>query len=201
MASEIRCQTGEVIEFADKGKFHLGVVVSVDEKTGKVKLIHATGREMTLPPKQVLHVLKKKVSVHLPSSQIQNEMGSLEMRAGNMAPGWVGIRMNVNGTAMGGETDFTGNRLQFSVGDIYNKDVTDAYNTDPAYVEGHTYRVQLYDESNMLMDVCIDPTQMNYFAIDCDETAKFYRVVVWDETAQTRVGVGNPIWNTTIVAE
>lgn len=85
MASEIRCQTGEVIEFADKGKFHLGVVVSVDEKTGKVKLIHATGREMTLPPKQVLHVLKKKVSVHLPSSQIQNEMGSLEMRAGNMA--------------------------------------------------------------------------------------------------------------------
>ena len=85
MASEKRCQTGEVIEFADKGKFHLGVVVSVDEKTGKVKLIHATGREMTLPPKQVLHVLKKKVSVHLPSSQIQNEMGSLEMRAGNMA--------------------------------------------------------------------------------------------------------------------
>lgn len=118
------------------------------------------------------------------------------VRAGNMAPGWVGIRMNVNGTAMGGETDFAGQRLQFSVGDIYNSGVKDYGNTPDPYIPGHTYRVELYDDGGLLMSSHIDPTQMNYFAIDCDETAKFYRVVVWDETDNERVGVSNPIWNT-----
>ena len=117
------------------------------------------------------------------------------MRSGNFAPGWVGIRMNVGGTAMGGETDFAGKRLQFSVGDIYNSGQTDAYNTAPVYVAGHTYRVELYDDGGLLMSSVIDPTQLNYFAIDCDETAKFYRVVVWDETDNERIGVSNPIWN------
>lgn len=84
MASEIRCQTGEVIEFADKGKFHLGVVVSVDAKTGKVKLLNATGREMALPPKQVLHVFETRISLNLPLAQILNELGSLDMRAKNL---------------------------------------------------------------------------------------------------------------------
>ncbi len=120
------------------------------------------------------------------------------VRAGNMAPGWVGIRMNVNGTAMGGETDFTGNRLQFSVGDIYNTGVQDKATvpTPAPYVEGHVYCAQLYDDGGLLMESVIDPTEMNYFAIDCDATAKFYRVVVWDLTAGTRIGVSNPIWNT-----
>ena len=36
---------------------------------------------------------------------------------------------------------------------------------------------------------------MTYFAIDADENSKFYRVVVWDDTAGTRIAVGNPIWN------
>jgi hypothetical protein len=117
------------------------------------------------------------------------------VRAGNMAPGWIGIRMNVNGTAMGGETDFTGQRLQFSVGDIYNSCVKDSKNTPDPYVPGHTYRVELYDDGGLLMSSPVDPTQMNYFAIDCDETAKFYRVVVWDETDNERIGVSNPIWN------
>ena len=117
------------------------------------------------------------------------------VRVGNMAPGWVGIRMNVNGTPMGGETDFAGQRLQFSVGDIYNPGVTDYCGTENPYVEGHTYRVELYDDGGLLMAANIDPLQMNYFAIDCDETARFYRVVVWDVTDQERIGVSNPIWN------
>jgi len=123
------------------------------------------------------------------------------VRAGNMAPGWIGIRMNVNGTEMGGETDFTGNRLQFSVGDIYNTGKKDYVETPNPYVAGHTYRVELYDDGGLLMTTTIDPTQMNYFAIDCDETAKFYRVVVWDETENERIGVSNPIWNTAPVEE
>ena len=118
------------------------------------------------------------------------------VRVGNMAPGWVGIRMNVNGTAMGGETDFTGKRLQFSVGDMYNAGEKDYCNTPAVYVPGHSYRVDLYDEGGILMSAPIDPIGMNYFAIDCDADAKFYRVVVWDETDNERVGVSNPIWNT-----
>ena len=118
------------------------------------------------------------------------------VRQGNMAPGWVGIRMNVGTTAMGGETDFTGNRLQFSVGDIYNSGQKDYVNTPDPYVAGHTYRVELYDDGGILMTAYIDPTEMNYFAIDCDATAMYYRVVVWDETDNERIGVSNPIWNT-----
>ena len=119
------------------------------------------------------------------------------VRAGNMAPGWVGIRMNVNGTAMGGETSFAGQRLQFSVGEIYAAEQADSLGTPSPYVEGHTYRVELYDDGGILMTAQIDPREVNYFAIDCDETAMFYRVVVWDETDNERIGVSNPIWNKT----
>ena len=118
------------------------------------------------------------------------------MRVGNYAPGWVGIRMNIGGSVMGSETDFTGKRLQFSVGDIYAYEVKDDNNKEPAFVKGHTYRVELYDDGGLLMESIIDPTQMNYFAIDCDVDAKFYRVVVRDVTDNERVGVSNPIWNT-----
>ena len=119
------------------------------------------------------------------------------VRTGNMAPGWVGIRMNINGTAMGGETDFTGQRLQFSVGDIYNPGVKDTYGrVELPYQEGHTYCAQVYDDSGLLMESQIDPLDMNYFAIDCDATAEFYRIVVWDLTTGCRIGVSNPIWNT-----
>ena len=114
------------------------------------------------------------------------------LRAGNTAPGWVGIRMNIGNAVMGGQTDFTGKRLVFSVGDIYT---SDAQEKEPVYQAGHKYRVELYDESGLLMDYPIDPAQMNYFALDCDANAKLYRVVVWDDTANTRVGVSNPIWN------
>lgn len=118
------------------------------------------------------------------------------MRVGNYAPGWVGIRMNIGDTVMGGETDFTGKRLQFSVGDIFAFEVKDDNNKNPAYVKGHTYRVELYDDGGLLMETTIDPTQTSYFAIDCDEDAMFYRVVVRDVTDNERVGVSNPIWNT-----
>lgn len=81
MASEIRIQEGVVIEFADKGKFHLGVVVNIEEKTGKVKLINDAGRDMALPGKQVLHAFPSRIATSLPLSNIQNELKSVDMRA------------------------------------------------------------------------------------------------------------------------
>ena len=114
---------------------------------------------------------------------------------GDFAPGWVGIRMAIGDATMGGETSFAGKRVIFSVGDIYNSGEVDAYNTELPYVEDHIYRAELYDDSGLLMSSIINPTQMTYFAVNCDEDAKFYRVVVWDETDNKRIGVGNPIWN------
>ena len=101
--------------------------------------------------------------------------------------------MQINGTPMGGKTDFAGQRLVFSVGDIYTGD---AGEEDPVYQSDHSYRVELYKGSEVILEAVIDPTKMNYFAVDCDKSAKFYRVVIWDDTAVTRVGVSNPIWNT-----
>lgn len=81
MASEIRFKEGEIVEFADKGKFHLGVVTGTDEKTGKVRLLNASGREATLPVKQIQYGLNARILTGLPLSNIQTELNSIDMRA------------------------------------------------------------------------------------------------------------------------
>lgn len=116
-------------------------------------------------------------------------------RAGDFAPGWVGLRMAIGDTNMGGTTSFAGKRLVFSVGDMYDVEINDGYSDSYCYQSDHVYSVQLYDDGGLLMESIVDPSTMNYFAIDADPTAKFYRIVVWDLTENTRVSVGNPIWN------
>jgi len=118
-------------------------------------------------------------------------------RSGDFAPGWVGIRMAMGDTTMGGTGSFTGQRLVFSVGDMYDVQLQDSYGSY-YYKADHTYCVQLYDDSGLLMESAIDPAQMQYFAVDADAEAKFYRIVVWDQTENTRVGVSNPIWNSDV---
>lgn len=107
------------------------------------------------------------------------------MHDGDFTAGAVGIRMMIGDATMGGETDFAGQRVVFSVGDFHESAVT----------KGHKYRVELYDETGVVAEAMVDPAQMNYFAYDAKATADFYRVVVWDETAGIRIAVGNPIWN------
>lgn len=117
-------------------------------------------------------------------------------RSGDFTPGWVGIRMAIGDTTMGGTTSFEGKRLVFSVGDMFTTQIDDGYSNSYCYQADHTYVVQLYDDGGLLMESQIDdPTQMNYFAVDADADVKYYRVVVWDTTLNTRVGVSNPIWN------
>lgn len=116
-------------------------------------------------------------------------------RSGDFAPGWVGLRMTMGDATMGGTTSFDGQRLVFSVGDTYDVQINDGYSDSYCYQPDHTYSVQLYDDGGLLMESVINPSEMNYFAIDADADAKFYRIVVWDLTENTRVAVGNPIWN------
>ena len=86
MAAEITVAPGNIVEFADKGKYHLGLVTSVEAKSGKVRLIHSSGKDLTLPAKQILYRFERSISTTLPLSNIQNELKSLDARADAFAP-------------------------------------------------------------------------------------------------------------------
>ena len=119
------------------------------------------------------------------------------VHCGDIAPGWVGIRMLVGDTLMGGTTEFAGKRLVFSVGEMYHNDhaYTIEGEFDPCYASDRTYAVELITDKGVVWEQELDPGKMNFFAVDADPAAKFYRVVVWDKNQNIRVGVSNPIWN------
>lgn len=107
------------------------------------------------------------------------------MRAGDFTPGWVGVRMQIGDALMGGTTSFEGQRLVISAGEMF----------EGKYDASHTYAIQLYDDGGLLFESELDPSGMNYYAMDADPEAKFYRVLIWDTTIGAHVAVGNPIWN------
>ena len=107
------------------------------------------------------------------------------MRAGDFTPGWVGVRMQVGDTLMGGTTSFENQRLVIAAGDMF----------EGKYDATHKYAIQLYDDGGLLFESELNPSEMNYYAMDADPDAKFYRVVIWDTTIGAHVAVGNPIWN------
>jgi hypothetical protein len=55
--------------------------------------------------------------------------------------------------------------------------------------------VDLYDNTGVVYSQEISCEQTTYFAMDA-ENVKFYRVEVWDTTDNSRIAIGNPIWNT-----
>ena len=108
-------------------------------------------------------------------------------KVGDFVCGPVGIRMTIGDTLMGSETDFTGKRVVFSVGDFHSS----------AYNKTHTYRVELHTDKGIVFSQELeDPTQTAYFAVDADESAAFYRVEIHDATYNLMHALGNPIWNT-----
>lgn len=121
------------------------------------------------------------------------------MAAGNTTCGPVGIRMSINGALMGSqvETAFTaGQKVIFSVGDFH----------ESAYNSKHTYSVKLYkcvDGTEVEVDVpntvegVFDASKPFCESVDVDPSASYYRVEVWDDTAnyQVPIAIGNPIWN------
>lgn len=117
----------------------------------------------------------------------KNARGYLDqVRAGNFTAGPVGIRMAVGDTSMGGECSFQGQRLVLSVGDFHSKA------SNPA----NTYRVDLYDDKGVVFSQELTGMDMQYFAIDADPAAKFYRAEVVDVIENYQFAIGNPIWNT-----
>lgn len=75
-----------VVEFADKGRIQLGLVLSVDSKTSKVRLINQVRRELVLAPRQILHVIAGpgEISPCLPISNISDMLTAIEIRAQNL---------------------------------------------------------------------------------------------------------------------
>ncbi len=107
-------------------------------------------------------------------------------RTGNFTAGPVGIRMNIGDTMMGGLANFENQRLVVSVGDFHSRE----------FQKGHTYRIDVYTEEGLVVSQELtDPTQVSYFAMDVDASARYYRVEVYDVTQDYIFAVGNPIWN------
>ena len=108
---------------------------------------------------------------------------------GNFSAGSVGIKMCVNGTAMGDTTDFADQRLVIEVGGFHK------------YVNenDHYYRVDVISDQGIVYSQAITNTECNAggvtIALDADENAKFYRVEVVDLSLKKVISYGNPIWN------
>ena len=107
------------------------------------------------------------------------------IRVGDFTCGPVGVRMIVGDTLTGTECDFTGKRLIFSVGDFHRSVVK----------PDHTYRVDLIDDTGIVFSQEVTCEETSYFALDAGDCS-FFRVEVWDTTDNSRIGIGNPIWNT-----
>jgi hypothetical protein len=93
--------------------------------------------------------------------------------------------MCVGDTQMGGEVSFAGQRLVVSTGKIHTK----------TYNQEHTYRVDVYDDQGLVFSEEISGVENEYFAIDANPDAKYYRANVYDVTDDKIIAIGNPIWN------
>lgn len=122
-----------------------------------------------------------------------------QFKDGNFTAGSVGIKMCIGNsnaqTTMGGECDFNGKRLVVEVGGLH-KGVA---------ASGRKYHVDIVTDKGVIYSKPISLTDIGtdaaYIALDTDEQYKFYRVEVIDENGAVRIGYGNPIWNTTVVAK
>lgn len=107
------------------------------------------------------------------------------LRVGDFTAGPVGIRMAIGDTPMGSTGSFKGQRLVFSVGD-FHQDIG---------IEKYTFRVTLMDDRGEVFSREMKGNETAVFAMDAEETARFYRVEVYNITLDKLTALGNPIWN------
>jgi hypothetical protein len=107
-----------------------------------------------------------------------------QLRKGDFVAGPVGIRMCMDDTPMGGSCSFEGKRLVLKIGDFHRC----------VYDANHTYRVDLFAGSKRVFKKEITCYENHYFAFHAKDVP-FYRAEVWDVTLNSRLALGNPIWN------
>ena len=105
------------------------------------------------------------------------------MRVGDFAPGFFGIRMTIGDAKMGSTGAFAGNRVVFSIGKCHER----------LLQERSEFQVVLLTDKGEVFREALDHTKENYYALDADPTANFYRVEVQDGDGNI-VALGNPIW-------
>lgn len=105
------------------------------------------------------------------------------MRVGDFTAGFAGIRMTIGDTKMGDIGSFADQRVVFSVSPLHDS-VVKLYSG---------FQVVLFENNKEVFRENIDHTKTNYFAYDCNPTAKFYRVEVLDKDGNF-IALGNPIW-------
>lgn len=134
------------------------------------------------------HNLSSTVSLATIYSEEKNSESYVShIRKGDLTAGPVGIRMSVGDTVTGGKGSFAGNRLVVSVGDFHSQE----------YRMTHVYRVDVFDDQGLVFSQELKGSGTEYFAIDANQSAKFYRAVVVDINDDYIFAVGNPIWNET----
>lgn len=106
------------------------------------------------------------------------------LRVGDLTAGSVGIRMCIGDTVTGGICDFAGKRLVISIGDFHSS-VTDS---------SHTYRADIYADEELIYSRPVSCEDTSWFALDAS-SCHYYRVEVFDTTLNSRIAIGNPVWN------
>ncbi len=106
------------------------------------------------------------------------------LRVGDFTAGPVGIRMCVGQTRMGGQCDFSGQRLVVGVGK-FHKSVRNPE---------HRFRLDVWDDEKIVHSQEISCGEPAFVALDA-EACRFYRTEIFDVTRNLRLALGNPIWN------
>lgn len=107
------------------------------------------------------------------------------LRVGDFTAGPVGVKMCIGDTPMGATGSFKDQRVVFSVGD-FHKEVG---------LEKYTFVVKLLTDKGEVFTYEMKGNESLTFAVDADETVRFYRVEIFNKTLNKLTALGNPIWN------
>lgn len=119
------------------------------------------------------------------AEEAKNRSYLSHLSKGDFACGPIGFQMAIGDTLMGGKCPFDGQRLVFRVGDFHRSVV----------FPDHAYRVVLLDDRGPVASAPMDCDKPFYGSFEVKAGRKFYRLEVFDETRDLRIGIGNPIWN------
>lgn len=107
------------------------------------------------------------------------------LREGDFTCGPVGIKMCIDDMRMGSTCSFDGKRLIIGISDFHKS----------VYVPERKYRLNIISDNGTVESVNIKCNKPEYFSIEVNPKAKFYRAEIFDDSRNLRIAIGNPIWN------